>query len=78
MAVNSKYISASGYVSYEDKKITLPSGVFGLNVDAYLSSLNATFGFNQTSHRFDLEYVPSQFSFKDLPSIGSGGYAHHP
>ncbi len=72
MAVNSKYISASGYVSYEDKKITLPSGVFGLNVDAYLSSLNATFGFNQTSHRFDLEYVPSQFSFKDLPSIGSG------
>ncbi len=71
MVLNSKYIAVSGLTSYAHNSIVLPSGTFGLNIDAHLSSINATFGFNTQPHRFDLEYIPEYFDFTDLPTIGT-------
>lgn len=71
MPLNSKYINVSGLPSFEEQKITFPSGVFGQPVEALLSSVNASFGFNSSPHRFDLEYVPELFSYSQLPDIGT-------
>lgn len=71
MTLDSKYIEVSGMPSYEEQKITFPSGTFGIAVDAFLSSINATFGFNKTPHTFQLEYVPARFSYTELPTIDS-------
>jgi hypothetical protein len=84
MALDSKYINASGQPRYADRidenireaewadqHITFPSGVFGAQVVAHLSSFNATFGFNKSPHRFELEYIPDDFSTSALPVIGT-------
>ena len=65
------YVEVSGLPTFEQQKITFPSGAFNVQVDAFLSACNATFGFNQQPHRFSLEYVPEEFSFNSLPSIGT-------
>jgi hypothetical protein len=66
------YIEVSGQTTFEELKIEFPSGVFNVPVVAFLSAINATFGFNATAHRFDLEYIPADFSATALPTIGSG------
>ena len=49
-----------------------PSGQWGTNLDAYLLSVGASFGFNLTPHKFSLQYVPSKFNGAsgELPEIG--------
>ncbi len=69
--LNSKYISVSGIPTFEQNKIIFPSGEFGIVVSAYLSAMNASFGFNITPHKFDLEYIPENFNFRQLPVIGT-------
>ena len=61
--------------------IAWPSGQFttgspGSNLCAFLSSMNATFGFNLTPHNFQLEFIPCGITMfhgasGQLPSIGS-------
>lgn len=70
--INSFYITVSGLPSHEEQQIDFPSGVFGIPLRAHLSALNATFGFNQNPHRFELEYIPELFTDETLPQIGSG------
>jgi len=49
-----------------------PSGTWGVDLDAYLVSMNATFGFNLTPHRFSLQFIPTEFNGASgqLPTIG--------
>jgi hypothetical protein len=49
-----------------------PSGTWGVNLDAFLVSLNAGFGFNQSPHKFTLQFVPTAFNGAsgELPPIG--------
>ena len=76
--VDSIHVTASGLPSHEEQKIGFPSGAFDLPIEAFLSSFNATFGFNNNPHGFDLEYVPGDpdqlaaFQESRLPAIGSG------
>lgn len=65
------FIEVSGLPTFENQKIVFPSGAFSVPVEAFLSSLNCSFGFNQQPHRFSLEYIPGEFSFNDLPTIGA-------
>ncbi len=67
----SPFIEASGTTTFEQQKIFLASGVFGVPVTAFLSSVNASVGFGQQPHRFSLEYIPDEFTFNDLPPIGT-------
>lgn len=48
-----------------------PSGQWGVNLDASLVSMNASFGFNQTAHRFNLQFVTEEFNggSGNLPAI---------
>lgn len=69
--VDSIHITASGLASHEQQKIVFPSGSFNLPIEAFLSSFNATFGFNNNPHSFDLEYIPEDFTDNALPTIGS-------
>ncbi len=50
-----------------------PSGDWNVDLDAYLVSMNATFGFNLTPHRFSLQFIPTEFNGASgqLPSIGT-------
>lgn len=70
--VNNPYINVSGLPSFEEQRVTFPSGVFGVPINAELMSCNATFGFNASPHKFDLEYVRDNFLDTRLPQIGSG------
>lgn len=76
--VDSIHVTASGLPSHEQQKIGFPSGEFNLPITAFLSSFNATFGFNNNPHTFELEYVPGDpdqlaaFQENRLPAIGSG------
>lgn len=61
--------------------IAFPSGLFpsgqpGSNLSAFLSSLNATFGFNLTPHNFNMEFIPYgtgpiHGASGNLPPVGS-------
>lgn len=65
-------INVSGLdLNYQTELVVFPSAVMGVGVEAYLSSINATFGFGSSPHRFDLQYVPADFSTETLPSIGT-------
>jgi len=70
--LDSPYIVISGLPTVGEQAIDFPSGVFGIPLQAHLSALNASFGFDQNPHRFELEYIPEQFSYETLPQIGSG------
>jgi len=70
--IDTIYVTISGLPTHEEQQIDFPSGIFGIPLRAHLSQVNATFGFNQTPHRFELEYIPELFSDETLPSIGSG------
>ncbi len=39
-----------------------PSGQWGVDLDASLVSMNASFGFNETAHRFNLQFVTEDFN----------------
>lgn len=69
MALDSKYIDVSGFPTFEEQHVRLPSGVFGIPVDAHLSSFVANFGFNRTPHRFSFEYIADNYSYNTLPTI---------
>ncbi|NIU01463.1 MAG: hypothetical protein GWN01_11265, partial [Nitrosopumilaceae archaeon] len=56
--VDNPFIDVSGFPTHEEQQIDFPSGTFAIPLRAHLSALNATFGFNDTPHRFDLEYIP--------------------
>lgn len=66
------FITVSGQPTFEQQRIQFPSGAFNLPIRAELASVNATFGFNQNPHRFELQYIPELFNEDRLPSIGSG------
>jgi hypothetical protein len=72
MALDSVYITVSGRPAHEEQRVDFPSGVFGIPVRAHLSALNATFGFNTSPHKFELEYIPEDFNNEIIPPIGSG------
>lgn len=72
------YLVVSGTVSvsglstqYQNELVVFPSAVMGVGVEAYLSSINATFGFGSSAHRFDLQYIPADFATETLPTIGT-------
>ena len=67
-----QYICVSGNPTHEELRIDFPSGIFNVPLQAELASINATFGFNQNPHRFELEYIPENFNDTVLPPIGSG------
>lgn len=74
------YIEVSGLPAFADEiRWPFGSGVdvegnvgFAKDLDARLSDLQATFGFNQTPHRFNMTWVPVCFEFDTagLPNIG--------
>ena len=78
MSLDTVYISVSGQPSVEELRIPFPSGDFGIFLDAELAELQASFGFNQNAHRFDLQYIPNIPDGQNigvdlpLPNVGSG------
>ncbi len=50
-----------------------PSGQWNTDLDAYLVSMNATFGFNLSPHKFSLQFVPTAYNGAsgNLPQIGT-------
>jgi hypothetical protein len=50
-----------------------PSGQWQIDLDAYLVSMGATFGFNLTPHKFSLQFIPTEFNGASgqLPAIGT-------
>jgi hypothetical protein len=50
-----------------------PSGQWNVNLDAFLTSMSASFGFNLTPHRFSLQFIPENFNGASgqLPDIGT-------
>lgn len=50
-----------------------PSGQWNTDLDAFLTSVNATFGFNLTPHKFSLQFVPTAFrgGSGELPEVGT-------
>lgn len=50
-----------------------PSGQWETDLDAFLTSFSATFGFNLTPHKFSLSFVPRDFNGASgqLPNIGT-------
>lgn len=50
-----------------------PSGQWGVDLDAFLVSFNASFGFNESPHRFSFSFIPSEFNGAsgNLPDIGT-------
>ena len=50
-----------------------PSGQWNVDLDAFLVSMNATFGFNLSPHRFSLQFIPTAFNGASgqLPEIGT-------
>jgi hypothetical protein len=50
-----------------------PSGQWNNNLDAYLQSVNGTFGFNLSPHKFSLQFIPTAFhgGSGQLPEIGT-------
>lgn len=54
-------ISASGLTN-DFTAFKAPSGQWGVNLDASLVSMNASFGFNETSHRFNLQFVTEHYN----------------
>lgn len=81
--MSNPHINVSGQPTFDKFKIDFPSGVFQIPVTAFLSSFNATFGFNTQPHTFELEYVPADtqedqaafaraFQADDVIPIGSG------
>lgn len=69
---SSKYITVdASSADYQANKVVFPSGTFGLDLEAELSSINATFGFNKTPHRLETEWIPLDFSYSTLPTINS-------
>lgn len=72
MPIDSIHIDVSGQPTFSQSKIDFPSGIFKIPLNAHLSAVNASFGFNNTPHRFDLEYISDKFSSEVLPPIGSG------
>lgn len=72
MPIDNQFINVSGLPSFEELRVTFPSGEFGVPVSADLAELQATFGFNQNPHRFELQYIPESFDATELPTIGSG------
>lgn len=72
MTIDNPYIQVSGVPTFQQNQIAFPSGAFGISVNAFLAEINATFGFNAQPHRFDLQFIPDDFSESTLPTIGSG------
>lgn len=71
MAV-SGHLNVSGVSStYQQQLVESPSGLFGADSQAFLSSINANFGFGESPHSFSLTYVPTEFSHETLPAIGT-------
>ena len=70
--LNSKFITISGMPTYAQVAVPFPSGTFDVPINAHLSSMNATFGLNDSPHRIDLEYIPEDFHENNLPDIGLG------
>ncbi len=65
-------INVSGIdTSYQTNLIESPSGLFGSGSGVFLSSVNASFGFGETPHTFNLSYVPESFDHDTLPAIGT-------
>ena len=54
-------VSVSGFQN-NFTSFKAPSGQWGVNLDASLVSMNATFGFNETAHRFNLQFVTEEFN----------------
>ncbi len=58
----------SDFVSFK-----APSGQWNTDLDAYLQSVSATFGFNLSPHKFSLQFIPTAFrgGSGQLPQIGT-------
>jgi hypothetical protein len=57
--------------TYQSTLVTSPADLFGSGSEAFLSSINASFGFGSTPHAFNLAYVPTSFDHESLPEIGT-------
>jgi hypothetical protein len=79
----STIITVSGSPAIPDESIMFPSGQIaqgepGSNLYAFLASADASFGFNLTSHRLDMEFIPLERNESiyhgasgQLPAIGT-------
>ncbi len=65
-------IMVSGYEA-DFVSFKAPSGQWSVDLDAYLTSMSASFGFNNSPHKFSLQFVPSAYNGASgqLPEIGT-------
>ena len=65
-------IMVSGYEA-DFVSFKAPSGQWNVDLDAYLTSMSASLGFNMTPHKFSLQFIPSAFNGASgqLPEIGT-------
>jgi len=67
----SGHINVSGInTTYQPELVSSPDGLFGAS-GAFLSAVNATFGFGSSPHTFSLSYAPRSFGHETLPTIGT-------